>query len=100
VHFEDGATGSRFGGGTQQHLLDGEAPRLAEDDGDDLGGVLGGDLGVAVALLGALPGSPWVMWFGPDWLVPAGRMHAGLARLTTAALFPADDLVSGLQAAG
>jgi hypothetical protein len=35
----------------QQDLADGQAARTAEDEGDDLGDVFGGDLGLVVELL-------------------------------------------------
>jgi hypothetical protein len=40
----------------QQDLVDGQAARAAEDEGDDLGDVFGGDLGLVVELLDALSG--------------------------------------------
>ncbi len=40
----------------QQDLVDGQAARTAEDEGDDLGDVFGGDLGLVVELLDALSG--------------------------------------------
>jgi hypothetical protein len=43
-------------GGPEEDLVDGEAPGPADREGDDLGDVLGGDLDLAVELLGALAG--------------------------------------------
>src|SRR6478672_5453581 len=40
----------------QQDLVDGQAARTAEDEGDDLGDVFGGDLGLVVELLDPLSG--------------------------------------------
>jgi hypothetical protein len=40
----------------QQDLVYGQAARTAEDEGDDLGDVLDGDLGLVVELLDALSG--------------------------------------------
>ena len=47
---------SRLPCGPQQDLVYGQAARTAEDEGDDLGDVFGGDLGLFVELLDALPG--------------------------------------------
>jgi hypothetical protein len=35
----------------EQDLVDGQSPRTAEDERDDLGDVFGGDLGLVVELL-------------------------------------------------
>jgi hypothetical protein len=42
----------------QQDLVYRQAARTAEDEGDDLGDVFGGDLGLVVELLDALSGHP------------------------------------------
>jgi hypothetical protein len=44
-------------GWPQQDLVDGQAARAAEDEGDDLGDVFGGDLGLVVELLDSVSGA-------------------------------------------
>ena len=51
-----GGSASELAGGSQQDLVDGEVARAAEGEGDDLGDVVRGDLGLVVELLDALPG--------------------------------------------
>ena len=48
----------------QQDLVDGQSPRTAEDERDDLGDVFGGDLGLVVSCWTPCFVSAWVMWFG------------------------------------
>jgi hypothetical protein len=50
------AVDSLLSGGPQQYFVDDQAPWPGEDEGDDLGHVVGGDLGLVVELLDAFPG--------------------------------------------